>query len=279
MIIGTSPGNEKMNHIAFVAALVFSCALNAAERPPESSTAMVSMRTSLAPTGTLRVAFLGTNPVQGRVDAATGKVTGPVADLMQELARRLEVPYQLIPVPDVRGVIGHLQAGSADIGFLAYDESRAAVVDFSGAYAQMLSSYVVPEGSSIKASADVDREGLVIGAVKGVSQELYISSHLRHAKVRLFTAQPSWQELEKLIANGEIAAFGMNRQRALDMDQASTNLRALDDSFLDVAQEFAVAKGSSVRFTLESFAAELRSSGFIKASLDKAGLQDSTRVP
>ncbi len=268
-----------MKHIAFVAALVFSLSLHAADRPPAGSTSLVSMRTSLAPTGTLRVAFLGTNPVQGRVDAATGKVTGPVADLTQELARRLKVPYQLIPVPDVRGVISHLQARSADVGFLAYDESRATEVDFSGAYAQMLSSYVVAEGSSIKGSSDVDREGLVIGAVMGVSQELYISSHLRHAKVRLFPAQPSWQELEQLIANGEIAAFGMNRQRALDMDHASTNLRALNDSFLDVAQEFAVTKGSPVRAVLESFAAELRSSGFIKASLDKAGLQDSTRIP
>ena len=39
----------------------------------------------LAPTGTLRAAFLGTNPVQGRVNPSTGAVTGPVADLVREL--------------------------------------------------------------------------------------------------------------------------------------------------------------------------------------------------
>src|SRR5256885_9727632 len=33
---------------------------------------------ALAPTGTLRAAFLGDNPVLGRVDAKTGVVTGPV---------------------------------------------------------------------------------------------------------------------------------------------------------------------------------------------------------
>lgn len=53
----------------------------------------------LAPTGTLRAVFLGDNPVQGRVDPKTGAITGPVADLVQELARRLKVPYKLIPAP------------------------------------------------------------------------------------------------------------------------------------------------------------------------------------
>src|ERR1700722_20072161 len=50
---------------------------------------------ALAPSGTLRAAFLGDNPVLGRVDGKTGEVTGPVADLVKELARRLGVPYTL----------------------------------------------------------------------------------------------------------------------------------------------------------------------------------------
>src|SRR5579871_1994031 len=40
----------------------------------------------LAPTGTLRVTFLGGNPVQARVDAKTGEVTGPVADIARDRA-------------------------------------------------------------------------------------------------------------------------------------------------------------------------------------------------
>jgi len=41
---------------------------------------------ALAPSGTLRAAFLDGNPVLGRVDAKTGAVTGPVADLVKEFA-------------------------------------------------------------------------------------------------------------------------------------------------------------------------------------------------
>src|SRR5580700_11686796 len=78
----------------------------------------VSAENALAPSGTLRAAFLGDNPVLGRVDPQTGAVTGPVADLVKELARRMGVPYVVIPAPDARHVIDTLKAQAADIGFL-----------------------------------------------------------------------------------------------------------------------------------------------------------------
>src|SRR5215472_5593158 len=96
----------------------------------------------LAPTGTLRAAFLRTNPVQGRIDPQTKSVSGPVADLVQELARRLGVPYTIIPAADAREVIDDLNMHTADIGFLAYDAPRAAEVDFSRPYALMQNSYI-----------------------------------------------------------------------------------------------------------------------------------------
>jgi len=65
--------------------------------------------TDLARTGTLRATFLATNPVQGRVDPQTGAVTGPAADLVRELARRLGVPFTILPVPDAAAVIDSLK--------------------------------------------------------------------------------------------------------------------------------------------------------------------------
>src|SRR6266446_6005915 len=106
--------------------------------------------TDLAPTGTLRAAFLTTNPVQGRVDPQTGAVTCPAADLVRELARRLRVPFTILPVPDAAAVIDSVKTRKADIGFLAYEAARAEQVDFSDPYALMGSAYAVRADSSIK---------------------------------------------------------------------------------------------------------------------------------
>src|SRR5690349_6128766 len=83
----------------------------------------------LAPTGTLRSSFIASNPVQGRVDPKTGAVTGPVADLTRELARRLGVPFVITPLPDAGSVLESVKAGKVDIGFLAYEAARATQVD------------------------------------------------------------------------------------------------------------------------------------------------------
>jgi polar amino acid transport system substrate-binding protein len=267
--------------IALSASLIVSTSAQSAETPAlrTGAASPASMRATLAPTGTLRATFLGTNPVQGRVDPVTGVVTGPIADLVQELARRLAVPYQIIPSPDARAVIGHLKDQSVDIGFLAYDASRAAEVDFAGPFARMFNSYVVPNASLVKQSAEIDMAGQVVGAVKGQTQELFVSSHLHKARVHVLDKQPSAQEIEALFKSGEISAFAMNRQRALELDKASSELRALPDSFLEVLQEFVVLKGDAPKARLlDSFAAELRASGFVKQSLEKAGLQDSVGV-
>lgn len=264
---------------ALLLSMVALCPSGATEAAAAPSADAAALRAALAPTGTLRAAFLGTNPVQARVDLATGVITGPVKDLTEELARRMSVPYELIPVPEARNVIDTLKAGRADIGYLAVDAGRAKEVDFVGAYAVMKSSYVVARTSPLRDSTTLDRAGVVIGVVKGVSQQLFASSHYRRATVRIFDAQPTQPELEALLANGSITAFGMNRQRALDFQAKSTVLRTLGDSFFDVPQAFAVNRNETAKAAiLEAFAAEVRRSGFVARSLKQAELEQSVGV-
>src|SRR5262245_14749896 len=131
----------------------------------------------LAPTGTLRAIFLGGNPVQGRIDPQTGVANGVVPDLVQELAGKLGVPFKIVPAPAAGGVIDALKNGTADIGFLAYDETRAREVDFGAAFMVMFNSYVVRASSPIQKTADIDRAGITVAAVRGQTQELFVSSH------------------------------------------------------------------------------------------------------
>ena len=239
--------------------------------------AIVSGQTSaekLAPTGTLRAVFLGGNPVQGRVDGKTGDVTGTVPDLTRELARRLQVPVSIVSAPDAAGVIEALRNGTADIGFLAYDEMRAREVDFGPAFVVMANSYLVKATSPIRGSQDVDQAGITIAAVKGQTQEHFVSSAMKRARVRVLDVMPPAADVDMLLTSGAVDAFAINRQRALEAEAASAGrLRALPDSFLDVDQCVVVAKGNAARLEMvEHFVGEIRASGFIKQSIERAKL-------
>jgi len=234
----------------------------------------------LAPTGTLRATFLGANPVQGHVDPQTGAITGPVADIVKELARKLGVPYTITPASGAAGVIALLKSHQADIGFLAYDEARAKEVDFAGSYALMYNTYLVPADSPIKMSADADRSGVKIGAVRGQTQELYLSANIKHGEVQVYESQPPQPELERLLLSGELQAFGANRQRMEDAAAKSAKLRALTDNFLVVVQEIVIEKSDPAKLAqIDALIDEMRKSGFIKASLDRAKISGVDVAP
>jgi len=230
----------------------------------------------LAPTGTLRAAFLGSNPVQARTDPKTGEVTGPIADLVRELARRLNVPFKLIPAPNAQGVIAHVQGGTADIGFLAYEEARSREVEFAGPFAVMYNTHLVRADSPLRTVEDADREGVTIGAVRAQTQEIYLSANLKRARVKIVEAQPSQADLERMLGNREVDAFAQNTQRAADAVAAAGSrvpLRALTGSYVGVEQSFVVKKGDTATAAmLDRFVDELRASGFIRAALDRAQL-------
>src|SRR5689334_10722236 len=119
--------------------------------------AAAELAADLAPTGTLRAAYIATNPVQSFVDPATGDVRGPAAAITAALAKRAGVPFTVTGAKGVEGVLEAVKSGQADIGFLAYDAVRARQVDFSQNYALAQNTYIVVEASPIKSVADADR--------------------------------------------------------------------------------------------------------------------------
>jgi polar amino acid transport system substrate-binding protein len=212
------------------------------------------------------------------MDAKTGVATGPVPDLVQELARTLAVPSKVLAAPDAAGVIAALKSGSADVGFLAYDETRARDVDFGAAFIVMHNSYLVRADSPLQKTADVDRAGVTVAAIEGQSQQLFISRTLKHATVRVLHTMPPQADLEAMLLGKSVDAFAINRQRGLDAQAASGGrLRPLPDTFLDVDQCFVVEKGATAKLkAIAQFVSTVRESGFIAASIERAKLSGVT---
>ena len=92
------------------AALIFASMLTASTRAADSV---------LAPTGTLRAAYIVANLAQARLDPDTGAITGAVADIARELGRRAGVPVTITPLPTASAVLQAVRSNTADIGFVA----------------------------------------------------------------------------------------------------------------------------------------------------------------
>ena len=238
------------------------------------------MAADLAPTGTLRATFLGSNPVQGRVDPKTGEVTGPIADLVRDLAKQLGVPYVITPSSGAREVMVRVLAHTADIGFLANDPVRAVEVDFSAPYALMASTFIVRADSPILNAAAVDRPGVRVSAVKGTSQETYLSSTLKNARVNPVAAMPTEQELSHQLLGGALDAFGANRQRLAEIAAQDPKLRVVPDDFSVLEQAIVITRGDPERMAvINRFLNGEIASGAVKQSLQRAKLAGIDAAP
>jgi ABC-type amino acid transport substrate-binding protein len=131
----------------------------------------------------------------------------------------------------------------------------------------------VRANSAIKSSADVDRAGVTVGAVAGQSQQVYVREHLRNARVDSLPAVPPNAALGKMLLDGKFDAFAANRTRMEELVREVPNLRVLADDFMVTTQAIVVARGKTSQLaSINRFLADVRGSGFVKSSLDRASL-------
>ena len=115
----------------------------------------------LAPSGTLRAGYIVTNVAQARLDTATGNVSGVIADIARELARRADVPVMIMPLPTAAAVVEAVRSGVADIGFVAPNPQRTGLVLYSQTYMLVQQSALVRADSPLRLVNELDRPGQV----------------------------------------------------------------------------------------------------------------------
>ena len=225
----------------------------------------------IAPTGTLRAVYLAGNPAQAVQDRATGAIRGVAADLARELGRRIGAPVAITPVADPKAVIDAVAGGRADIGFVAYAPSRAGTVEFSQTYMFVQQSFLLLEGSALRAIGDIDRAGLRIAGGRNDSVTLYLKRKLKQAT--LVEIEPNPAEIRRLLLAKEIDAFAANRQRLTTLMNASPGTRLLPGSLFGVPQTIVVPKRKAeVLAAVNRFIDDVRASGFLARAIAASGI-------
>lgn len=142
-----------------------------------------ALRSEFAPTGTLRVGLNMSNFLLTRTDAASGLPLGVAHDLGQELARRLGLPVVFVPHPNPGVLADAANKNIWDVGFLGAEPQRANEIDFTAAYVEIESTYLVPPGSSLKHADEVDRKGVRIIVPAKAAYELYLTRTIKNAEL------------------------------------------------------------------------------------------------
>src|SRR5436309_13407527 len=205
------------------------------------------MAGDIAPGGTLRAIYLGSNPAQAMRDPATGEVRGPAYDLARELARRNNVPLEFKPIASPPAVIEAVKNGEADIGFVAYEATRLGTVEFSQTYMLVRQTFLVLDGSPIKAIADIDGAGQKIAGTVNDSITLCMKRILKQATIVELENNPA--ELSKALTARTIDALGANRQRLTALSTATPGTRLLPDDLFNVPQNIVVPKDRPAALT------------------------------
>jgi polar amino acid transport system substrate-binding protein len=110
-------------------------------------------------------------------------------------------------------------------------------------------------------------------AIQGQSPEVYLRGTLKAARLNSLPTAPPNAELAKILLGGQADAVGANRTRMEELVREFQTLRVLPDDFTHTTQAVVVAKGKRSQLTyLNTFLADVRASGFVKASLEKAKL-------
>ncbi|TCC03828.1 transporter substrate-binding domain-containing protein [Kribbella soli] len=234
---------------------------------------MTTVGAELASGGVLRASINLGNPVlaQGTVEAPGGVTV----DIARELARRLGVELELVCFDAARKSFEAMTTGQADLCFLAIDPARATEVAFTAPYVVIEGVFAVPRDSGLTTVAEVDAPGVRIGVKQGSAYDLYLTRTLQQA-----TVVRGAEGVDVFRDEGLEVAAGI-RQPITRYVAEHPELRLIDERFMQIQQAVGTAKSKhpdTVAY-LHDLIEDLKSSGFIAASLAASGQADATVAP
>ena len=203
-------------------------------------------------------------------DSATGKATGIAIDLVEELSRRVDLPYEFVPYTSAGEMNAGGKAGAWDVAFfLGVDPGRNDDVDFTPASMEFDITYMVAPGSTLKTVDDVDREGVRIAVSANSTYDLHLRRTLKHAQiVRIPGPEASFQ----MFVKDKLEAIAGPRTTLATYAARLPGSRVLEGRFMRNELAIGVPKGRPAAFRyMKEFNEDVKASGFLVKAIERMG--------
>ena len=251
--------------------LLFFCAWATAQ--PISPT----VRSELAPTGTLRVGIHYVNIFLVTKDHESGEPRGVAIDLARELGRRIGVPVEFVGYANAANLTRAAKSGEWDVSFQAAESSRAAEITFTAGFSEMGVTYLVPSASPIRTLADVDRDGIRVAVAAKSGYDLILTRSLKSAQ--LVRASGFIGSVQVFVSDKLEALVGLRPQLVMEAGKLP-GTRVLDGDFTVLPQAIGTPKDREAAAAyLRQFVEDVKASGLVAKAIAKAGVRGMPVAP
>ena len=234
-------------------------------------------RAELAPGGKLRVGINHSNFLIVTPGSPFGAPKGIAPDLALELGKRAGVPVEFVSFDAAGKLADAVKAAQVDVGFLGNEPQRADVIAFSPAYVELPVTYLVPAGSPIRSLTDVDRAGVRVAVSARSAYDLYLSRHLKHARIERAEGIPA---SVVLFVEHKLEALAGLKPGLMAEAQKLPGSRVLDGQVTAVQQSIGAPKSrtAAAQF-LHAFVEDIKRSGLVAQTVEKHGVKGIDVAP
>ena len=234
-------------------------------------------RAELTPTGKLRAGINFQNQLLTTL-GPNGEQGGVAVEFARELARRLDVPLEVISYKSAGALADSVSANAWEISVLGDEPERAKVITFAPPLTEIEATYLVPAGSPIREVSEVDRAGMRIVSPAKSAFDLYLVRTIKNAKLVQIEGTKAAREH---FVKEKLEALAGLRPGLLEIAPTLPESRILDGNFTTVRHTVGTPKGrdAAAAAYLRDLVEDVKASGLVAQWIAKSGVKGLSVAP
>jgi polar amino acid transport system substrate-binding protein len=238
----------------------------------EASGQPSAVSTEVSPSGKLRVALIGSNPVLV-TQRADGPIGGVSVELGKLIAEGLGVPFEPVVFPDTDTYAKSFGTSQWDVAIGPRTPVAESHSDFSPDFMLVDNIYVAAAGREFGDANQVDRPGVRIAVVLNGAPDQFLSRTLKSAQ--LVRISGGSEAMIDALRSGKADVYGSNAENVHKVADGLPGAKIVPGAFRSVPMAVAFPKGRSTaaQNKIAEIVNEAKTGGLIKKSIEQAGLK------